>query len=74
MTDTDECKTTPHKCHINAACNNTYGSYVCTCKAGYIGDGHNCTGSVNRFLLTSIVTVFHCLFVVAVGGFFLMTW
>ena len=46
-TDTDECKTTPQKCHVNAACNNTYGSYVCTCKPGYVGDGRDCAGTVN---------------------------
>ena len=46
-TDTDECKTTPQKCHVNAACNNTYGSYVCTCKHGYVGDGRDCAGTVN---------------------------
>nr|XP_058962319.1 uromodulin-like [Pocillopora verrucosa] len=40
--DTDECKTTPQKCHVNAACNNTHGSYVCTCKPGYVGDGRDC--------------------------------
>ncbi|CAH3159118.1 unnamed protein product, partial [Pocillopora meandrina] len=26
-----------------ATCNNTCGSYVCLCKPGFIGDGHNCT-------------------------------
>ena len=46
-TDTDECKTTPQKCHVNAACNNTHGSYVCTCKPGYVGDGRDCAGTVN---------------------------
>ena len=46
-TDVDECKATSGKCHNEAACNNTRGSYVCTCKLGYIGDGRNCTGTVN---------------------------
>ena len=46
-TDIDECVATPGKCHNKAACNNTHGSYVCTCKSGYIGDGRNCTGTVN---------------------------
>ena len=46
-TDTDECVAAPGKCHNKAACNNTHGSYVCTCKSGYIGDGRNCTGTVN---------------------------
>ena len=46
--DIDECKTYPDKCHVNATCNNTYGSHVCICKPGYTGDGRNCTGTVNN--------------------------
>ena len=46
-TDIDECETNPHKCHEEAACNNTHGSYLCTCKPGFIGDGQNCTGTIN---------------------------
>ena len=48
FTDVDECKTYPDKCHVNALCNNTHGSHVCTCKPGYTGDGRNCTGTVNN--------------------------
>ena len=42
--DVDECASASHKCHANADCANTHGSYNCTCKPGYTGDGHNCTG------------------------------
>jgi len=42
--DVDECKRGFHKCHLKAVCNNTYGGYNCSCKKGYSGDGHNCTG------------------------------
>ena len=31
-------------CHVNAACNNTIGSYQCKCVAGYEGNGLNCEG------------------------------
>ena len=48
LTDIDECKTYPDKCHVNALCNNTQGSHVCKCKPGYTGDGRNCTGKVNN--------------------------
>ena len=47
MIDIDECGTSPGRCHEKAACNNTRGSYVCTCEPGFIGDGQNCTGTVN---------------------------
>uniref|UniRef100_A0A674MIQ3 Signal peptide, CUB domain, EGF-like 2 n=1 Tax=Takifugu rubripes TaxID=31033 RepID=A0A674MIQ3_TAKRU len=29
-------------CHIDAICQSTHGSYKCTCKAGFKGDGHHC--------------------------------
>ncbi|CAH3023967.1 unnamed protein product [Porites evermanni] len=40
-----ECKTGLHNCHDDAYCTNTKGSFTCTCKQGYSGDGVNCTGS-----------------------------
>ncbi|EDO48381.1 predicted protein, partial [Nematostella vectensis] len=39
--DIDEC-TNASACHVNAACTNTPGSYTCTCKQGYHGDGKRC--------------------------------
>ena len=42
-TDTDNCEAFTGKCHKEATCYNTCGSYVCTCKSGFIGDGHDCT-------------------------------
>ena len=42
--DIDECSSNAHSCGVNAVCNNTVGSYVCACKAGYSGDGRTCTG------------------------------
>ena len=44
--DIDECSTNSHSCDANAVCNNTVGSYVCACKAGYTGDGRTCTGKL----------------------------
>ena len=44
--DIDECYTA-NLCHQNATCNNTKGSYNCTCKGGFKGDGRiNCTGKI----------------------------
>lgn len=43
--DIDECRTNSHSCDVNAACTNIKGGHNCTCKAGFDGDGKNCTGN-----------------------------
>ena len=44
--DIDECaNANPPDCQVNAVCNNTHGSYVCTCKLGFYKDGENCTSN-----------------------------
>ena len=42
--DIDECSASSPVCDINADCSNTRGSYYCTCKAGFTGDGKACQG------------------------------
>ena len=44
VADIDECSS-GHGCHNSATCQNTVGSYTCTCINGYTGDGINCTGT-----------------------------
>ena len=41
--DLDECVGV-NRCHANAQCTNTDGSYTCSCLDGYTGNGKNCTG------------------------------
>ena len=41
--DTNECLQNS-TCHLNATCNNTEGSYMCTCDIGYESDGFACNG------------------------------
>ncbi|KAL9964700.1 hypothetical protein ACROYT_G028376 [Oculina patagonica] len=38
--DVDECEV--DNCDVNADCTNIAGSYKCTCRAGFEGDGKNC--------------------------------
>ena len=47
--DIDECSSNSNSCDVNAVCNNILGSYTCTCKAGYSGDGQSCTGELFLF-------------------------
>ena len=42
-TDIDECTLGLDNCDDNAVCTDTMGSFICTCDAGYTGDGVNCT-------------------------------
>ena len=44
LLDINECTTNAHNCDANAVCNNTEGSYNCTCSPGYTGNGTSCTG------------------------------
>ncbi len=40
-TDINECATNP--CDVNAQCEDTDGSFVCSCNVGFSGDGFDCT-------------------------------
>ena len=44
LTDADECTTSIRICDENADCKNTLGSYSCSCKTGFSGEGHTCKG------------------------------
>ena len=44
VSDIDECAEGVHKCHGKAECMNNDGSFLCSCKSGYIGNGMHCEG------------------------------
>ena len=48
LIDIDECLNRSHACDVNANCTNTDGSYNCTCKEGYTGDGESCQGILDQ--------------------------
>ncbi|MFP2960317.1 EGF domain-containing protein [Myxococcus sp. 1LA] len=41
--DINECANGTAQCSVNAWCTNTPGSYTCTCRPGYSGNGFTCT-------------------------------
>ncbi len=47
--DLDECQSGEHNCDVNSYCNNTFGSFNCTCLQGYVGDGVHCSGKAAFF-------------------------
>lgn len=68
--DIDECSSLSNPCMENSVCSNTKGSYVCTCKPGYLDIGHSCKGNIfvtNLYSLTdNLIKYFegkktHCL-------------
>ena len=44
LLDVDECKEGSHNCHKNAECTDMIGSFNCSCKTGYSGNGTHCQG------------------------------
>ena len=62
--DTDKCEVFIGKCHMEATCNNTHGSYVCICKSGFIGDRHIVQATVNSLncLLMFILVTWQAMF------------
>ena len=48
--DIDECTTSHPVCDVNANCTNIQGSYFCTCKTGFSGDGKTCQGRKTKAL------------------------
>ena len=67
--DINECVDNIHNCHTDAICNNTNGSFYCTCHNGYSGNGVNCSGTA-----TIINYFFSYLFIYFEACFFLKIW
>ena len=53
VVDIDECKEGLSVCHSEAECTDIPGSYICTCRPGFTGNGTYCEGntSLGLFLI-----------------------
>ena len=54
-TDINECAIGTDACDAHAVCTNTIGSFTCTCRSGYRGNGLACSGNLNQQGLYIIV-------------------
>ena len=50
LIDIDECKLGIDECQSFTYCNNTIGSYRCSCKEGFRGNGIHCQGKQESML------------------------
>ena len=62
--DIDECSEN-NDCHADANCTDTVGSYICSCKEGYSGNGFNCDG---KPFITSGNKRYACGFTISLSG------
>ena len=56
--DIDECAKDTDNCHADSTCTNTKGSFHCSCRHGYSGDGINCVGKytcANKYILLLLI-------------------
>ena len=57
--DVNECTAETHQCQ--QVCQNTIGSYMCTCNSGFVldGDGRTCRGMPKKVIVESKVSLSH---------------
>ena len=61
--DIDECDTGLHDCDKNANCNNTNGSFLCTCKESSFGNGKECKRKHYFLIAWLLLLDLECVFV-----------
>jgi len=52
--DINECSTNNGGCDVQAICTNTPGSFSCSCKSGYYGNGFDCLGTSSFYFILFI--------------------
>ena len=60
LSDKNECALKTHNCTANAACENTKGSFNCSCNSGFTGNGTVCNGEMHTVRLLSSMVFMNC--------------
>ena len=55
--DINECSTGADACDVHAKCKNTVGSYTCTCKKGFTGNGKTCTDKIGLYYWLQLLSL-----------------
>lgn len=60
LVDVNECEIGAHNCDMHASCVNVPGSFKCSCKEGWVGNGIKCIGKYmeNKDFFFSLPTLF----------------
>lgn len=71
ITDINECYTGLHDCDENAVCNNTIGSFTCSCKSSFFGNGRECRSKKDNIINFIIGYQLHLLLILSQRAFLL---
>ena len=62
-TDIDECENSTNLCGLHATCENTVGSYNCTCDNGFLVTSFGCAGKYGRRMRVEPISFIYCFIV-----------
>ena len=62
ISDIKECEENRDNCNRNAECDNTIGSFTCTCNDGYTGDGVSCDGMKNYIIKQKLIELINYMY------------